>query len=112
MPQPIAYNTGSQTSGSLKLNGIEYAISSSIVSGSNGQKWFTSVNPGNGIVLVTNSFTQSYATYPNATPLFYTASALTTTAITGAINGLPDRFGLPQFTDTASAFAWVANSGK
>ena len=112
MPQPIAYNTGSQTSGSLKLNGIEYAISSSIVSGSNGQRWFTSVNPGNGIVLVTNSFTQSYSTYQNSTPLFYTASALTAAAITGAINGLPDRFGLPQFTDTASAFAWVANSGK
>jgi len=112
MPQPIAYNTGSQTSGSLKLNGIEYAISSSIVSGSNGQRWFTSVNPGNGIVLVTNSFTQSYSTYQNSTPLFYTASALTATAITGAINGLPDRFGLPRFTDTASAFAWVANSRK
>ena len=112
MPQPIAYNTGSQTSGILKLNGIEYAISSSIVSGSNGQRWFTSVNPGNGIVLVTNSFTQSYATYQNSTPLFYTASALTANAITGAINGLPDRFGLPQFTDTASAFAWVANNRK
>ena len=112
MPQPIAYNTGSQTSGSLKLNGIEYAISSSIVSGSNGQRWFSSVNPGNGIVLVTNSFTQSYSTYQNSTPLFYTASALTAAAITGAINSLPDRFGLPQFTDTASAFAWVANNRK
>jgi len=112
MPQPIAYNTGSQTSGSLKLNGIEYAISSSIVSGSNGQRWFTSVNPGNGIVLVTNSFTQSYSTYQNSTPLFYTASALTDAAITSSINGLPDRFGLPQFTDTASAFAWVADSRK
>jgi hypothetical protein len=112
MPQPIAYNTGSQTSGSLKLNGIEYAISSSIVSGSNGQRWFTSVNPGNGIVLVTNSFTQSYSTYQNSTPLFYTASALTAAAITSSINSLPDRFGLPQFTDTASAFAWVANNRK
>jgi hypothetical protein len=112
MPQPIAYNTGSQTSGSLKLNGIEYAISSSIVSGSNGQKWFTSVNPGNGIVLVTNSYTQSYSTYQNSTPLFYTASALTAAAITGAINGLPDRFGQVPFTTTASAFAWVANSRK
>jgi hypothetical protein len=112
MPQPIAYNTGSQTSGSLKLNGIEYAISSSIVSGSNGQRWFSSINPGNGIVLVTNSFTQSYSTYQNSTPLFYTASALTAAAITSSINGLPDRFGLPQFTDTASAFAWVANSRK
>jgi hypothetical protein len=112
MPQPIAYNTGSQTSGSLKLNGIEYAISSSIVSGSNGQRWFTSVNPGNGIVLVTNSFTQSYSTYQNSTPLFYTASALTDAAITGAINGLPDRFGQVPFTTTASAFAWVADSRK
>jgi hypothetical protein len=112
MPQPIAYNTGSQTSGSLKLNGIEYAISSSIVSGSNGQRWFSSVNPGNGIVLVTNSFTQSYSTYQNSTPLFYTASALTEAAITGAINGLPDRFGQVPFTTTASAFAWVANSRK
>jgi hypothetical protein len=112
MPQPIAYNTGSQTSGSLKLNGIEYAISSSIVSGSNGQRWFSSVNPGNGIVLVTNSFTQSYSTYQNSTPLFYTASALTDAAITGAINGLPDRFGQVPFTTTASAFAWVADSRK
>jgi hypothetical protein len=112
MPQPIAYNTGSQTSGSLKLNGIEYAISSSIVSGSNGQRWFSSVNPGNGIVLVTNSFTQSYSTYQNSTPLFYTASALTDAAITGAINGLPDRYGQVPFTTTASAFAWVANSRK
>jgi hypothetical protein len=112
MPQPIAYNTGSQTSGSLKLNGIEYAISSSIVSGSNGQRWFPSVNPGNGIVLVTNSFTQSYATYQNSTPLFYTASALTDAAITGAINGLPDRFGQVPFTTTASAYAWVADSRK
>jgi hypothetical protein len=112
MPQPIAYNTGSQTSGSLKLNGIEYAISSSIVSGSNGQRWFTSVNPGNGIVLVTNSFTQSYSTYQNSTPLFYTASALTAAAITGAINGLPDRFGQVPFTTTASAYAWVADSRK
>jgi hypothetical protein len=112
MPQPIAYNTGSQTSGSLKLNGIEYAISSSIVSGSNGQRWFTSVNPGNGIVLVTNSFTQSYSTYQNSTPLFYTASALTAAAITSSINGLPDRFGQVPFTTTASAYAWVANSRK
>ena len=112
MPQPIAYNTGSQTSGSLKLNGIEYAISSSIVSGSNGQRWFSSVNPGNGIVLVTNSYTQSYSTYQTSTPLFYTASALTAAAITGAINGLPDRFGQVPFTTTASAYAWVANSRK
>jgi hypothetical protein len=112
MPQPIAYNTGSQTLGSLKLNGIEYAISSSIVSGSNGQRWFSSVNPGNGIVLVTNSFTQSYSTYQTSTPLFYTASALTATAITGAINGLPDRFGQVPFTDTSSALQYVAQSGK
>jgi hypothetical protein len=112
MPQPIAYNTGSQTSGSLKLFGIEYAISSSIVSGSNNQRWFSSVNPGNGVVFVTSNYTQSYGTYQASVPLFFTASDYTDAAITGAINGLPDRFGQVPFTTTASAYAWVQNSGK
>jgi hypothetical protein len=112
MPQPIAYNTGSQTSGSLKLFGIEYAISSSIVSGSNNQRWFSSVNPGNGVVFVTSNYTQSYGTYQASVPLFFTASDYTDAAITGAINGLPDRFGQVPFTDTTSAYAWVQNSGK
>ena len=112
MPQPIAYNTGSQTSGSLKLFGIEYAISSSIVSGSNNQRWFSSVNPGNGVVFVTSNYTQSYGTYQASVPLFFTASDYTDSAITGAINGLPDRFGQVPFTTTSSAYAWVQNSGK
>jgi hypothetical protein len=112
MPQPIAYNTGSQTSGSIKLFGIEYAISSSIVSGSNNQRWFSSVNPGNGIVFVTSNVTQSFGTYATSVPLFFTASDYTAAAITGAINGLPDRFGQVPFTTTSSAYAWVQNSGK
>ena len=112
MPQPIAYNTGSQTSGSIKLFGIEYAISSSIVSGSNNQRWFSSVNPGNGVVFVTSNVTQSFGTYATSVPLFFTASDYSAAAITGAINGLPDRFGQVPFTTTASAYAWVQNSGK
>ena len=112
MPQPIAYNTGSQTSGSIKLFGIEYAISSSIVSGSNNQRWFSSVNPGNGVVFVTSNYTQSFGTYQSSVPLFFTASDYTAAAITGAINGLPDRFGQVPFTTTSSAYAWVQNSGK
>jgi hypothetical protein len=112
MPQPIAYNTGSQTSGSIKLFGIEYAISSSIVSGSNNQRWFSSVNPGNGIVFVTSNYTQSFGTYQASVPLFFTASDYIAAAITGAINGLPDRFGQVPFTTTSSAYAWVQNSGK
>jgi hypothetical protein len=112
MPQPIAYNTGSQTPGSLKLFGIEYAISSSIVSGSNNQRWFSAVNPGNGVVFVTSNYTQSYGTYQASVPLFFTASDYTDAAITGAVNGLPDRFGQVPFTTTASALQWVAQSGK
>jgi hypothetical protein len=112
MPQPIAYNTGSQTSGSIKLFGIEYAVSSSIVSGSNNQRWFSSVNPGNGVTFVTSNVTQSFGTYATSVPLFFTASNYTAAAITGAINGLPDRYNQPIFTTTASAYAWVQNSGK
>jgi hypothetical protein len=112
MPQPIAYNTGSQTSGSIKLFGIEYAVSSSIVSGSNNQRWFSSVNPGNGVTFVTSNVTQSFGTYATSVPLFFTASDYTAAAITGAINGLPDRYNQPIFTTTASAYAWVQNSGK
>jgi hypothetical protein len=112
MPQPIAYNTGSQTPGSLKLSGIEYAISSSIVSGSNNQRWFSAVNPGNGVVFITSNYTQSYGTYQASVPLFFTASDYTDAAITGAVNGLPDRFGQVPFTTTASALQWVAQSGK
>jgi hypothetical protein len=112
MPQPIAYNTGSQTPGSLKLSGIEYAISSSIVSGSNNQRWFSAVNPGNGVVFITSNYTQSFGTYATSVPLFFTASNYTATSVTGAINGLPDRFGQVPFTDTSSALQYVAQSGK
>ena len=112
MPQPVACNTSSQTPGSLRLSGIEYAISSSIVSGSNNQRWFSAVNPGNGVVFVTSNYTQSYGTYATSVPLFFTASNYTATSVTGAINGLPDRFGQVPFTDTSSALQYVAQSGK
>ena len=112
MPQPVACNTGSQTPGSLRLSGIEYAISSSITSGSNNQRWFSAVNPGNGVVFITSNYTQSFGTYATSVPLFFTASDYTVTAVTGAINGLPDRFGQVPFTDTSSALQWVAQSGR
>ena len=112
MPAPIAFNTGSQTAGTLKVAGLEYSISSSIGSGSANLRWFPTINPGPyGLVFATSNFTQSYGTYQASTPLFYTASN-TVAGIISASNRLPDRYNQTQFTTTASALEWIASSGK
>lgn len=112
MPAPIAFNTGSQTAGTLKVAGLEYSISSSIGSGSANLRWFPTVNPGPyGLVFATSNFTQSYGTYQASTLLFYTASD-TVNGIISASNRLPDRYNQTQFATTASALEWIASSGK
>jgi len=114
MPAPttaIAFNTGSQTLGSLKLNGLEYALSSSINRNTGNLLWRSAIDPGdNFYVFVTSAYTQGYSTYPGG-PLFYIVGT-SSADITSSINRLPDRIGLPKFTDTGSALQWVAESGK
>jgi hypothetical protein len=112
MPAPIAFNTGSQTAGTLRVAGLEYSISSSIGSGSANLRWFSSINPGPyGLIFATSNFTQSYGTYQASTPLFYTSSN-TVAGIISASNRLPDRYNQTQFSTTASALEWIASSGK
>jgi hypothetical protein len=138
MPHAIAFNSGSRTgqlivSGGIRFADIEYAISSSIISGSYGISWRTPINPANNqLLLISNTFTQSVgAGGLSSNPVFYlsgvtiadlvgvsniiTAPNGTTQQIgwTGSLNRLSDtRNRSPRFVDTASAFQFLAESGK
>jgi len=138
MPHAIAFNSGSRTgqlivSGGIRFADIEYAISSSIISGSYGISWRTPINPANNqLLLISNTFTQSVgAGGLSSNPVFYlsgvtiadlvgvsniiTAPNGTTQQIgwTGSLNRLSDtRNRSPRFIDTASAFQFLAESGK
>jgi hypothetical protein len=138
MPHAIAFNSGSRTgqlivSGGIRFADIEYAISSSIISGSYGISWRTPINPANNqLLLISNTYTQSVgAGGLSSNPVFYlsgvtiedlvgvsniiTAPNGTTQQIgwTGSLNRLSDtRNRSPRFIDTASAFQFLAESGK
>jgi hypothetical protein len=138
MPHAIAFNSGSRTgqlivSGGIRFADIEYAISSSIISGSYGISWRTPINPANNqLLLISNTFTQSVgAGGLSSNPVFYLSGVTTEDLVgvsniitapngttqqigwTGSLNRLSDtRNRSPRFTNTASAFQFLAESGK
>ena len=112
MPRPTAVNTGTKKNKTIKRGNIEMASSPDVTSGYEGLNWFSSIAPGDGVVLVTDSYVQGYSNLANARPLFYKSPSTSDADLLNTINGLPDRVGQTRFTLISDALNWVATSGK
>jgi len=109
---------GIEVSGSIEAAGLDFAITSSIISGSYNIPWFTSINPtGNQIVIVSNTPYQigddQYAVY---NPVFYVTNNTTEDLVgtatsnptyTGSLNRLKGV--TTRYTNTASALTAIVN---
>jgi len=109
---------GISVSGSIEAAGLDFAITSSIISGSYGIPWFTSINPtGNQIVIVSNT---PYQIGENSSsvfnPVFYVVNN-TTEDLVGTANSNPTYTGslnrlkgvTTRYTTTASALTAIVN---
>lgn len=110
---------GINVSGSVEAAGLDFAITSSIISGSYGIPWFSSINPtGNQIVIVSNTPYQigdDQNTIYN--PVFYVVNNTTEDLVgtaasnptyTGSLNRLKDI--TTRYTNTASALVGIVNN--
>ena len=110
---------GINVSGSVEAAGLDFAITSSIISGSYGIPWFSSINPtGNQIVIVSNTPYQigdNQSTIYN--PVFYVVNNTTEDLVgtaasnptyTGSLNRLKDI--TTRYTNTASALVGIVNN--
>jgi hypothetical protein len=107
------YNLGTPTSGAIEEGNVSYATASFIGSGSFNLTWGYEVCSINGYTFITDSYTQSYATFSSsATPLFYVTATTTSFDVLDTINRLPDRIHQTPFTYINTALGWVSGSGK
>jgi len=114
----LRYKTAN-VSGSIEAAGLGFAITSSIISGSYGIPWFSSINPtGNQIVIVSNT---PYQIGGDASiiynPVFYVVNNTTEDLVgtaasnptyTGSLNRLKDI--TTRYTNTASALVGIVNN--
>ena len=111
-----AFNTGSNTSGSLKTGNVDFAYSPVVSSGSFNKIWSDAPVQAAGVTIITDSFTQSLSTAANARPIYYSAKYTplepNSTTILNTINKLPERKNQTLFTTAGSALEWINQSGK
>jgi hypothetical protein len=85
-------------------------LANSLVSGYN---WWNGVDVTSSQYLIySDTFSQGQATFANSRPTAWTTPDLTDASLLALINTLPDRVGLPGFTDVTSAVNWMNQTGK
>ena len=113
MGTPIAFNSGTTASydaGVFKKGTIALNLANSLVSGYN---WWNGVDVTSSQYLIySDTFSQGQATFANSRPTAWTTPDLTDASLVALINTLPDRVGLPGFTDVTSAVNWMNQTGK
>ena len=112
----LRYKTAN-VSGSIEAAGLGFAITSSIISGSYGIPWFSSINPtGNQIVIVSNTPYQIGDLTTIYNPVFYVVNNTTEDLVgtaasnptyTGSLNRLKGI--TTRYTTTASALTAIVN---
>ena len=113
MGTPIAFNSGTTASydaGVFKKGTIALNLANSLVSGYN---WWNGVDVTSSQYLIySDTFSQGQATFANSRPTAWTTPDLSDASLVALINTLPDRVGLPGFTDVTSAVNWMNQTGK
>jgi hypothetical protein len=113
MGTPIAFNSGTTASydaGVFKKGTIALNLANSLVSGYN---WWNGVDVTSSQYLIySDTFSQGQATFANSRPTAWTTPDLSDASLVALINTLPDRVGLPGFTDVTSALNWMNQTGK
>jgi hypothetical protein len=113
MPKPIAFNTGTKKTGSLKQGNVELGNLTNVDYGANygGLTWYNSLDADTGYVIMTDTYTMGLTTFSNSKPVIWKTPDFTDNSVLTTINGLPNRVGQTRFTGTTEAFAWSSSSG-
>lgn len=108
---PVHFNSGSTLNYSLKKNNISFGVANVEYAPTSQTGWYA-YSPIVGYIIVSDSNSQGLTNQESAYPIFWGTSAKTDTLLINLINGLPDRFGLTQFTTIEDAVGWLEGEGK
>jgi len=103
---PVRYNSGTTLNYSISKNQLSFGINNVDYGPTSQTKWYANSNLY-GYLIVSDSYSQGVTSEQNSYPIFWGNTASTISGITSVINGLPARYGQPEFTDIETAIAWL-----
>jgi len=113
MGTPMSYisgNTGDFSSGSFNRATVALNLQNQLVSGYN---WWNGVDvTASQYLIYSDLYSQGQSTLANSRPTAWTTPDLTDASLLGLINTLPDRVGLPPYTDVNLALNWLQATNK
>jgi hypothetical protein len=113
MGTPMAYisgNTGDFSSGSFNRATVALNLQNQLVSGYN---WWNGVDvTASQYLIYSDLYSQGQSTLANSRPTAWTTPDLTDASLLALINTLPDRVGLPPYTDVNLALNWLQATNK
>ena len=104
MGKPIAFNTGSRLTGTIKSSTLAVGNNDNVDwgAGQSNKTWYNGIDSGHQYVIITGS----------NPPAMWATGDFTDANLLATINGLPDRVGYTRFTDVKTAVSWSVASGK
>lgn len=107
---PVHYNTGTTLNNSISRNQMSFGVENVDYGPTINTGWYANAII-DGIIIVSDSYSQGVTTQENAYPIFWGTTGTTDIAIMSLINGLPARSGLTPFIDPGDAMNWIQNEG-
>jgi hypothetical protein len=113
MSNPVSFNNSERYSGSLRRAKINFGIEDiDYGSSPGGVTWFNGIEPGDGYVIYSDTYSQGTSTLGNSKPTAWGTSDKSVQSLLNMINNLPERAGLANFAGLVAAIQWLAGTGK
>ena len=103
---PVRYNSGTTLNYSISKNQMSFGVNSVDYGPTSQTGWYAN-STLYGYLIVSDSYSQGITSQQNAYPIFWGQSSPTFSGLTSLINGLPARYGQPEFTDIETAVSWL-----
>ncbi len=108
---PVHYNSGLTLNNSISVGPVALGVENVPYGPTIITKWYANTII-EGLVIISDSFSQGVTTEENAYPIFWGVSGNTPNDLMNLINGLPARYGLTPFIDPGNAISWLVEENK
>jgi hypothetical protein len=113
MSNPITFNNGNRAASSLKMFNLNFGLDEvDYGSSPGGLTWYNGIEPIDGYVIYSDTYSQGSTTIGNAKPTAWGIPNKSIESLLDIINALPERQGLSRFSSINSAISWLIGTGK